>query len=187
MRARRYNRLLNHRPGRVFDVGAGDCRHFEALRRHCQLEFAGVEINPSVAHEARSRGYDVATGTLEELDIGAQRCQFDIVSMYHLIEHVVDPVLVFRKAFDLLRPGGYVIGQTPAIDSWERRLFGVAWGGYHFPRHLEVFSREGLRQCIANAGFHEVTVRSAPHLQCAISVQNSLIRAGWRPRMVYGK
>lgn len=186
-RAKFYQGLLGGRPGRLFDVGTGDCRHFESLKAACQLDCAGVEINPEIAAQARARGYDVATGTLEEFDLTGHAGRYDIVSMYHVIEHVVDPRLVARKAYALLRPGGVVLGQLPAVDSWERTLFGVTWGGYHYPRHTQCFSRPGLARCLGDAGFADVRVTSAPHLQTALSVQNYLISRGWRPKKTFGK
>ncbi len=185
-RARSYARFAGE-GGRLFDVGAGDCRHFEELRKFCRLECAGVEIQPEMAARARERGYDVATGTLEEMDVTAHVGGYDIVSMNHLIEHVVDPRLVFEKAWQLLKPGGTVLGQLPCKDSWEARLFGAYWAGYHYPRHLQVFTRAGLRRALEAAGFGEQVIATAPHLQTALSVQNLLVARGWRPRMQHGK
>jgi SAM-dependent methyltransferase len=186
-RARTYARLASTRPIRLFDVGTGDCRHFDALRAELDVECAGVELQVALAEAARRRGYDVFAGTLEELDVGDRASSFDIVSMYHLLEHVIDPQVVLDKAFELLRPGGHLLAQLPCADSWERRLFGRWWGGHHFPRHLQSFSRDGLELCLRRAGFEDVRVRTAPHLQTGLSVQNVLVGHGWRPRMRHGK
>lgn len=186
-RQRLYEELVGSRAGRIFDVGAGDCRHFDELRRRCDFEFAGVELKPEVAAKARERGYDVAAGTLEEMDLSGHVGRYDIVSMNHVLEHVVDPQLVVKRSFELLRPGGWLIGQLPTVDSWEAKLFGRRWGGYHFPRHLQVPSHAGMDRLLGAAGFAEVTMRSAPHIQTAISLQNTLIGRGWRPRMSHGK
>ncbi len=95
VRGRRYRALLGGRtPGRLFDVGTGDCRHFEDLRRYCDLECAGVEINPTMAARARDLGYDVTMSTLEEFDTSAAAGTFDLVSMNHVLEHVVEPDVV---------------------------------------------------------------------------------------------
>lgn len=187
VRGRRYRGLLERGHGRLFDVGTGDCRHFASLERYCRLECAGVEINPELAARARARGYAVATGTLEEFDTSSCAGTFDLVSMNHVLEHVVEPRLVLAKALELLKPGGHLLGQLPAVDSWERRLFGRVWGGYHFPRHLQAFSRQALRAALERSGFQQVAVTSAPHLQTAISVQNWLVDRGWVTRMRYGK
>lgn len=186
-RARSYGRLIENRPGRIFDVGAGDCRHFDELRRHLDIECAGVEIQPEVAAKGRARGYDVIEGTLEEADLTGHLGRYDIVSMNHVLEHVVAPHLMLERARDLLRPGGHLLGQLPTVSSWENRVFGRNWGGYHFPRHLQIPSKAGLAGLLEDVGFSSVTIRSAPHIQTTISLQNSLVRRGWHPSMHNGK
>jgi SAM-dependent methyltransferase len=186
-RARFYGGLIQGRPGRIFDVGTGDCRHFDELRRYLDLECAGIEIQPDVAAKGRARGYDVLEGTLETADLDGHLGRYDIVSMNHILEHVVFPHTMLERAHDLLHPGGHVIGQLPTVSSWENRLFGHNWGGYHYPRHLQIPSKVGLRGLLEDVGFSSVKIRSAPHIQTTISLQNSLVRRGWRPPMRNGK
>ncbi|MGH9081592.1 MAG: class I SAM-dependent methyltransferase, partial [Acidimicrobiales bacterium] len=90
-RARLYGRLISRRPGRIFDVGTGDCRHFDELRRFLDLECAGVEIQPEIAAKGRARGYEVIEGTLEAADLTGHIGRYDVVSMNHVLEHVVHP------------------------------------------------------------------------------------------------
>ncbi len=186
-RARFYGQLMQSRPGSIFDVGTGDCRHFDELRRYLDLECAGIEIQPDVAAKGRSRGYDVLEGTLESADLSGHIGRYDIVSMNHILEHVVSPHTMLERAADLLRPGGHLIGQLPTITSWENRLFGHNWGGYHYPRHLQIPSKSGLTGLLEDVGFSSVRIRSAPHIQTTISLQNTLVRRGWRPPMQNGK
>jgi hypothetical protein len=94
---------------------------------------------------------------------------------------------MIRRAFEILKPGGVVIGQLPARDSWEERIAGRYWGGYHYPRHLQAFSYRALAELFRSTGFEEVKVGSAPHVQAALSFQNWLIGKGWRPKLRYGK
>jgi SAM-dependent methyltransferase len=186
-RARFYGRLIGSRSGRIFDVGTGDCRHFDELRRFLDLECAGVEIQSDVAAKGRARGYDVLEGTLETADLTDHAGRYDIVSMNHILEHVVSPRTMLERAFDLLRPGGHVIGQLPTVSSWENKLFGHNWGGYHYPRHLQIPSKAGLKGLLEDVGFSSISVRSAPHIQTTISLQNTLVRHGWHPEMRNGK
>ena len=186
-RARFYGQLIRNRAGRLFDVGTGDCRHFDELRRFLDLDCAGVEIQPEIAERGRARGYDVLDGSLETADLTDHVGTYDVVSMNHVLEHVVYPRTMLECACDLLRPGGHLIGQLPTVSSWENRIFGRNWGGYHYPRHLQIPSREGLSDLLEAVGFRNVTIRSAPHIQTTISLQNTLVRRGWRPRMQHGK
>ena len=187
-RARQYQHLASSRPIRLFDVGTGDCRHFQALLRHAEFEFAGVEIKPEMVQAARDRGFDVHEGTLEDMDLSGHQERYDLVTMYQLVEHVLDPGSLFAKAAVLLKPGGWALGQLPCMDSLERRLFGRHWAGYHFPRHLQMLTKRGLRTLLTRAGFTEVAVTTALHLQAGLSAQNLLVGGlGYRPRLRHGK
>ena len=54
--AKRLLQLSTRRPIRLFDVGAGDCRHFRAIGSVGDFEFSGVEMNDTMAHAARDAG-----------------------------------------------------------------------------------------------------------------------------------
>jgi SAM-dependent methyltransferase len=186
-RATYYRKLCGGVKSSIFDVGTGDCRHFKALEEFGDFKFAGVEINKDIFAKARALGYDVTLGTLESMDISDHRGRYDVVSMNHVLEHVVEPRLMLSRALELLRPGGYAIGQLPCNTSWEARIFGRYWAGYHYPRHLQMFSRTGLKRLLDETGFVDVKVIPAPHLQSALSLQNTLIGQGWNPPMKFGK
>ena len=69
-------------------------RRLPPLRRapeELDIECAGVELHPEVAAAGRARGYDVVVGTLEEMDLNGHAGRYDIVSMNHVLEHVVEP------------------------------------------------------------------------------------------------
>lgn len=185
-RAAYYDRIAP-KHGKLFDVGAGDCRHFDALKPHSALTFSGVDLKPEMVEKARARGYDVELGMLETMNIDRHVGQYDIVSMNHVIEHVLDPDLLLKRAMALLKPGGYVVGQLPTSSCWELKIFGRYWGGHHYPRHLQAISRRGLADALTRAGFADVRVLSVPHIQTALSVQNWLVGHGWKPRMRFGK
>ena len=135
-------------------MGTGDCRHFDELRRFLDLECAGIEIQPDIAAKGRARGYDVLEGTLESTDLSDHLGRYDVVSMNHVLEHVVSPRTMLERARDLLRPGGYLIGQLPTVSSWENKIFGRNWGGYHYPRHLQIPSKKGLGRPPRRGGLH---------------------------------
>jgi SAM-dependent methyltransferase len=188
MRAKAFKRLFPDKTIRLFDVGSGDCRHFVHMEKYGDFSFAGVEIKPEMVEESRRKGYDVEFGTLEDLDIEPYRQAFDLVTMYQLLEHVLDPRQVLEKAQAMLSPGGYVIGQLPCLDSIDYRVFGPYWAGYHFPRHLQMFTPAGLKELLAKAGFSHISVSSAAHLQAGLSLQNYLMgRFRYQPVMKFGK
>ena len=74
--------------------------------------------------------------------------------MNQLIEHLWDPRLVIRKIFSALKSNGFISIETPNISGYDRRLIGdTFWGGYYFPRHLNLFSFASLARFLEESGF----------------------------------
>lgn len=187
LRARQYQSLLPESGGSLFDVGAGDCRHFRELSGNGRHHFAGVEINPEMAERARAAGFDVETGVLENIGIERHLESYHAISMNHVLEHVLDPAEVVERTFRMLRPGGRLVGQLPTISSWEPHAFGGCWAGYHFPRHTQIFSRTGLTRLLESCGYQDVKVSSTPHVQTALSIQNWLVKQRGRGGLSMGR
>ena len=161
-RARFYDRLLMNRPGRIFDVGTGDCRHFDELRRFLDLECAGIEIQPEVAAKGRSRGYDVLEGTLETADLTDHVGKYDIVSMNHVLEHVVYPHTMLERHAISCAPVGTSSASCP-------------------PSHR---GRTGCSVTTGVATITRVTCRSRPRMGSPVSSRTSdslRSRSGRRP------
>src|SRR5262249_10874538 len=77
---------------------------------------------------------------------------FDVVSAFHVLEHVPDPVAVVRRMLAWLAPGGIVIVEVPNAGGFGASLFGRAWSGLELPRHLSHFTPESLERAVAQAG-----------------------------------
>ncbi|MGA9994472.1 MAG: class I SAM-dependent methyltransferase [Pyrinomonadaceae bacterium] len=144
-RARSWCRKLGD-DARILDVGCGDGFHLRLLRdigKHgWQLE--GVDSDERAVMAAGRAGLKVHQGTVEQLDL--PRDSYDLALLIQTIEHVANPPAVVRAVRSLLRPGGSLIIVTDNADSLDFKLFkGRHWGGYHFPRHWNLFNAESLR------------------------------------------
>ncbi len=78
---------------------------------------------------------------------------FDVVTMFHVLEHLSDPGAALAHAGSLLRPGGRIVVQVPNAASIQARIFGPHWYGFDVPRHLVNFTPRGLKLLFAGAGF----------------------------------
>jgi SAM-dependent methyltransferase len=144
---------------RILDVGCGDGFHLRILRDFgrgsWQLE--GVEPDARAAAAARAAGLTVHRGTIQEVELPP--AHYDLVLLIATIEHVEDPASVLRAVRNLLRPGGRVVMVTDNTETWDFRLFGSRhWGGYHFPRHWNLFSASTLRLLAARSDLEVVAV-----------------------------
>ena len=117
-------------------------------------------------------------GTAQQVSLPA--ASYDLALLIATIEHVDDPPAVLRAVRELLRPGGRVVVVTDNTDTLSFRLFGGRyWGGYHFPRHWNLFNNQNLRQLAAQAGFdvENVTTIVSP-VNWTYSVRNALDDVG---------
>ena len=79
--------------------------------------------------------------------------------MFHVLEHLPDPVSYVNAARGLLAPGGRLVVQTPNLDCWQYRVFGDRWSGLDVPRHLYNFRRRDLLRMLEACGFRIVRVK----------------------------
>ena len=114
--ARRVAGLIGH-TGRVLDVGCGAGGALVALARAGKWEVCGLELDVEAARRAAAQGFNVRQGDLVDTDF--EPASFDLIRMGHVIEHVRDPLATLRRAWELLKPGGTLFGETPNIDCWD--------------------------------------------------------------------
>jgi 2-polyprenyl-3-methyl-5-hydroxy-6-metoxy-1,4-benzoquinol methylase len=113
----------------------------------------GVEPSEWAAAEARRRGLNVRVGTLDTAGFALE--SFDVVTLWDVIEHLVDPAVELDRARCLLRPGGWLVVHTMDIDAPIARLMGSRWP-WLMDMHLYYFSRRTLSRMLAAHGYEVV-------------------------------
>jgi SAM-dependent methyltransferase len=175
-------RLLSYCSGlppdaRILDIGCGDGFHLRLLkeygRRTWRLE--GVDTSERAVMAARDSGLDVHLGTVESADL--EPASYDLVLLIATIEHVENPLAVLRAAAALLRPGGRAVVVTDNTQTLDFGMFGARhWGGYHFPRHWNLFNKHSLGRLAEKAGLQPVKVSTAlSPVNWVYSIRNRLV------------
>jgi len=101
--------LKYRRSGTLLDVGTGIGQFLHFARRY--FEVSGTEISTSGIEIARRKyGLTILNGTLENL---AFDMKFDVITLYHVLEHVPDPSSTIRRCRDLLNSGGFLFIAVP--------------------------------------------------------------------------
>jgi SAM-dependent methyltransferase len=78
--------------------------------------------------------------------------------MFHVIEHVDDPAALVARIHDWLSPGGILAVETPNLESLDARLFHrTYWGGYHIPRHWNLFTPGSVARLLRQSGLEVLT------------------------------
>ena len=143
---------------RVLDVGAA-CGQFMHIlsRQNPGWTITGLEPNPTAVSTGRRHyGVDLVLGTLESHPFDPE--SFDLVILTHVIEHVPSPMETLGHINRLLRPGGFLYGETENIEAPDARIMGRYWGLFHIPRHLYFFTPKTLAALIAKASFTDVSI-----------------------------
>ena len=143
------------KPGsRVLDIGCGDGFHLELLREigHGAWHLEGLDANPRASDLAVRKGFAVQKGFLE--DVALPKASFDLILLIATIEHVDDPRDFLERTRELLTRNGRVLIVTDNVSSLSFRLWrNRHWGGYHFPRHFNLFTRKTLTRLASLSGF----------------------------------
>ncbi len=150
------NRLERYvRGGRLLDVGCGH-GFFLSLLEPARWERLGIEPAHAAARYGRERlGLDIKEVFLADDDLPAG--YFDAVTMFHVMEHVADPLRDLKLVYDVLKPGGYLYVEFPDFSSvfarWRKRRW---WYVMRF--HTYYFNRRTATRMLARAGFVPVDV-----------------------------
>lgn len=140
---------------RLLDVGCGDGAYLAAFRK-VGWEVAGVEMSASASAKARQAGLEVYAGSFESVSVPGQ---FDVIRMWHVLEHVRQPQEALEKAHRLLSPTGELIVGIPNAGSFARRLCGVRWCAWDLPRHLHHFTPATIRRLLEQNRFRVSSIR----------------------------
>ena len=169
--------------GRLLDVGCGKGR-FLAAARDAGWQVMGVEFEPTSAAAARhNHGVEVVPGDFLKVPLDGD---FDVVTMWHVLEHLPDPAAAVARAVELLRPGGRLVLSVPNIDSLQARFGGEQWFHLDLPRHLFHFGPRSLSALAERAGLRVERIGYFyPEMEVIGLVQTALNRVGIERDLLY--
>jgi SAM-dependent methyltransferase len=142
--------------GRLLDVGCATGKFLRAMLA-VGWKVAGIEIDPDAARKARTVTPNIFEG--DPLEAPFEAASFDVVTAFHVVEHLPQPCAALAQMLTWLAPGGRLIVEVPNVAGVGGRLFGRYWSGLDFPRHLVHFSPATMRAMVARAGGHVVAER----------------------------
>ncbi|MEU9342528.1 class I SAM-dependent methyltransferase [Streptomyces sp. NPDC048278] len=162
-------------PKNWLDVGTGHGHFCEAAREVLPgTAFDGLDFTDGVELAAREGRVEHAyRGAFPDL-APELTARYDVVSMFHYLEHSTDPDRELRAAHEAVRPGGHLLIEVPDPESRYARLLGRWWLPWLQPQHLHFIPVGNLRARLTELGF---TVVAEEHAEAHDPVD--LLAAVW--------
>ncbi|MFD7629546.1 class I SAM-dependent methyltransferase [Streptomyces sp. NPDC059851] len=166
---------LAGRPAEWLDVGTGH-GHFCASAAEVLPEVVFDGLDRSDGAELAERAGRVRHGHRGTFTALAERmpAAYEVVSMFHYLEHSTDPQDELEAAHAVLRPGGLLVIDVPDPESRWAQLLGRWWLPWLQPQHLHLAPVANLRRRLTGTGF---TVLAQEHVQAHDAVD--LVAATW--------
>ena len=126
--------------GRILDIGAGT-GDFLLECKNQNWEILGIEPNDKAKGIAVGKGIKFGD-TIEKLESNS----FDVITMWHVLEHVPDVEHQVAELKRLLKPSGTIIIAVPNFKSYDANHYKEFWAAYDVPRHLWHFSKTAIEK-----------------------------------------
>ncbi len=131
---------LNKGKGALLDIGAGTGDFLVAAKKQ-NWTVQGIEPSNQAKKIAEQKGITLISQTS---DLPSE--SFDIITMWHVLEHVPDPKEQIKELERLLKPNGHILIAVPNFKSYDASYYKSFWAAYDVPRHLWHFSKAAIKK-----------------------------------------
>ncbi len=143
---------LNQGKGTLLDVGAGTGDFLIQAQKN-GWKVHGVEVDEEARNRATEKGLNLTTN----LDAIKEK-QFDVITLWHVLEHMHDLKEQIQRLQKLLKKDGSLVIAVPNHRSFDARYYGRYWAAYDVPRHLWHFSRRSIEHLFSSGFILEETL-----------------------------
>jgi len=143
--------------GRILDVGCGTGEFLNEMQKH-GWQATGIEKDPRAAEFAEQR-YGLTVSTADLIDTHFQEQSFDVITFWHVLEHLPEPLSTLQLAKKMLKADGLMLIAAPNISSFDARFYRSHWVALDAPRHLHHLVPATLARVCQAAGLEMFTAR----------------------------
>ena len=129
--------------GKLLDIGAGT-GDFLVVAKKDGWQITGIEPGEKPRNIAIQKGISFAND-LAELEDNS----FDVITMWHVLEHVPDLEFQIKELKRLIKPNGTILIAVPNFNSFDANYYGKFWAAFDVPRHLWHFSKTAIEKLFA--------------------------------------
>jgi len=141
------NKLHNSK-GNLLDIGAGT-GDFLLVAKNNGWNIIGVEPSEKAKVIANAKGVNLKS-SISELEDNS----FDVITMWHVLEHVPNLENQIKELKRLLKSNGTILIAVPNFNSFDAKYYKEFWAAYDVPRHLWHFSKTAIQKLFAPEDLH---------------------------------
>ena len=168
--------------GSILDIGCGT-GEFLGKMKDTGWETRGLEPSESARNQARENFQIEVSDPSDLFDLDEN--QFDVITMWHVLEHVHRLHAYMDKIHEILKPGGTLIIAVPNYQSLDADFYGEEWAAYDVPRHLYHFSPKSMNQLLEDHQFTLAQEKPMPFDGFYVSLLSEKYKHG-KSRLIHG-
>ncbi len=142
-------------PGKLLDIGANAGIFLDVAQRR-GWKVSGIDPSRWAGKEAKKR-FNISIKNITFEKYTAKPNSFDVITMWDVLEHYVDPLAQLEKTKKLLKNRGVLALTTINIDSWFSKLLGRHWP-WLIRVHIWYFNKKSLTKMVKKSGFEVLWV-----------------------------
>jgi 2-polyprenyl-3-methyl-5-hydroxy-6-metoxy-1,4-benzoquinol methylase len=127
--------------GKLLDIGCGTGYFLQTMKAH-RWEVTGIEADEGARQFAQNQ-FDLNVLMPEQILTLSEK-QYDVITLWHVLEHIHDLHGIWQNFKRLLKPNGRLIIAVPNHQSYDAKHYQAYWAAYDVPRHLWHFSPTSL-------------------------------------------
>ena len=172
--------------GKILDIGCATGQFLNYMSEH-GWNTTGIEPDEKTRSRAIS-DFGLEVFPQEQLNV-FDKSSFDVITMWHVLEHVADLDERMLQLKNLLKPDGTIIIAVPNCNAYDAKKYGKFWAGYDLPRHLSHFTKEDVRLLLEKYGFTIVNILPMRFDAFYVSLLSEKYKSGkmrWMPALWNG-
>lgn len=135
---------------KLLDVGCGNPTFLQTLSKNTNWQLTGIDFTDEGWKNTKNQSFKLITGDVQEMELTEK---FDLVTMWHYLEHDYNPNKTLSSIRKHLVPGGKVIVEVPDYLSLTAKWQQKYWEGWHTPRHTLLYTKSAFEELAKINGY----------------------------------
>lgn len=161
----------------ILDIGCGGGEFMMKMKRLGWNVF-GSEVNKPVIKKLKkifgeNNIYDIGKNDLQKVSN-----KFSIITFWHVVEHLEQPLETLRLYRKTLKKDGKVFIEVPNASSWVFKIFGPHYTWLRIPDHVFYYSPQTLQNVLLKSGFRNIIITSPmkANLNLSMNIYNMVLQ-----------